>query len=55
MLNNFAYGSMKAGGVLKKMMCMGASKLSQDAMEVITWQRTNDAGPMLEYFRINKH
>ncbi|XP_077290224.1 angiotensin-converting enzyme-like isoform X2 [Arctopsyche grandis] len=45
------YQSTNAGNLLAKMLQMGSSRPWQDAMEVITGQRTMDASGLLEYFQ----
>jgi peptidyl-dipeptidase A len=44
------YGSKEAGGKLKAMLELGASKPWPDALEAVTGQRQMDAGAMAEYF-----
>uniref|UniRef100_A0A8D8VR32 Angiotensin-converting enzyme n=2 Tax=Cacopsylla melanoneura TaxID=428564 RepID=A0A8D8VR32_9HEMI len=45
------YGSKKAGNLFKKMLSLGASKPWPEALEVITGQKTLDAGAILQYFQ----
>lgn len=44
------YGSEEAGAQLNAMLELGASRPWPDALEVVTGERTMDAGALLEYF-----